>query len=66
MSEHMPIGLTVAEKLFGLILIIVGAIVAYSSINPPAGDIRHFSGIFVAVGVVIVVIGIFLFIAKAE
>ncbi|MBA7691702.1 hypothetical protein GH146_02180 [archaeon] len=66
MSADMPIGLTVAEKLFGLILIIIGAIVTSSSINPPAGDISHFSGIFVAVGVVIAVIGIFLFIAKAE
>ncbi len=66
MSEHMPIGLTVAEKLFGLILIIIGAIVTYSSINPPAGDISQFSGIFVAVGVVLAGVGIFLFIAKAE
>ena len=66
MSEHMPIGLTVTEKLFGLILTIVGAIVVYSSINPPAGDIRHFSGIFVVAGVVIAMIGIFLLIAKAE
>jgi len=66
MSADMPIGLTVAEKLFGLILIIIGAIVTYSSLNPPAGDIRHFSGIFVSAGVVIAVIGIFLFIAKAE
>jgi len=53
MSENMPIGLAVAEKLFGLILIIIGAIVTYSSINPPAGDISHFSGIFVVTGVVI-------------
>ena len=62
----MPIGLTVVEKIFGLILIIVGAIIAYSSINPPAGDISHFAGIFTGVGVVIVVIGIFLLITKSE
>ena len=66
MSAEMPIGLTVVEKLFGLILIIIGAIVAYSSINPPAGDISHFSGIFVAIGLVIAAIGIFIFIAKTE
>jgi hypothetical protein len=66
MSADMPIGLTVAEKLFGLILIIVGAIIAYSSINPPAGDISHFAGIFTTAGVVIAVIGIFLLITKAE
>ena len=62
----MPIGLTVVEKLFGVILIIVGAIVAYFSINPPAGDISHFAGIFTVAGVVIVIVGILLLLVKAE
>ena len=62
----MPIGLTVVEKVFGLILIIVGAIIAYSSINPPAGDISHFAGIFTVAGVVVVIVGVFLLITKAE
>ena len=66
MSVDMPIGLAVAEKLFGVILIIVGAIIAYLSVNHPAGDISHFAGIFVAVGIVIAVIGVFLLMAKAE
>ena len=66
MSEDTPIGLAVAEKIFGLILIIIGAIVAYYSMNPPAGDISHFSGIFTAAGLVIVAIGIFLLIVKTE
>ena len=66
MIEDVPIGLAVAEKLVGLILIIIGAIVAYYSINPPAGDTSHFSGVFVAAGLVIVAIGIFLVIAKTE
>ena len=62
----MPIGLTVVEKLFGVILIIVGAIVAYFSINPPAGDISHFAGIFTTAGVVIAIVGILLLLVKAE
>lgn len=66
MSEDVPIGLAVAEKLFGLILIIIGAIVAYYSINPPAGDISQFSGMFTAAGLVIAAVGIFLVIAKTE
>jgi len=66
MSEDVPIGLTVAEKIFGLIFIIIGAIVAFYSSNPPAGDISHFSGIFTATGLVIVAVGIFLVIAKTE
>jgi hypothetical protein len=66
MSTDMPIGLTVVEKTFGLILIIVGAIVAYFSINPPAGDISHFAGIFTTTGVVIAIAGALLLLIKAE
>ena len=66
MSEDVPVGLAVAEKLVGLMLIIIGAIVAFYSSNPPAGDISQFSGMFTAAGLVIVAIGIFLVIAKTE
>jgi hypothetical protein len=66
MSEDAPIGLAVAEKIFGLILIIIGAVVAFYSSNPPAGDVSHFSSIFTAAGLVIVAVGIFLVIAKTE
>ena len=66
-SEDMPMGLAVAEKLFGLILIIIGAIVVYaSSTNPPAGDISKFLGIFVIAGVVLLGTGIFLVLTKTE
>jgi len=34
--------------------------------NPPAGDISHFSGFFTAIGVVTVAIGLFLIITKTE
>ena len=66
MSEETPIQLTLAEKIIGLVLIIIGAIVITYSLNPPAGDISHFSGIFVVVGSVVVVTGIFLLIIKGE
>jgi len=66
MSEEMPLRLTIAEKLIGLILIIIGVIVTYYSLYPPAGDISHFSSIFVAVGLVVVASGLFLFIVKSE
>jgi VIT1/CCC1 family predicted Fe2+/Mn2+ transporter len=66
MSEDVPVGLTVAEKLVGLILIIIGAIVSFYSMNPPAGDISKFSGMFTAAGLVIAAIGIFLVITKTE
>ncbi len=66
MSEEVPIGLTVAEKIFGLALIIIGAIFAFYSINLQAGDVSHFSGIFTIIGLVILVVGIFLVVVKTE
>ena len=38
----------------------------FYSLNPPAGDISLFSSIFVAVGLVVVASGLFLFIVKSE
>ncbi|MEJ2242595.1 MAG: hypothetical protein P8Y18_10720 [Candidatus Bathyarchaeota archaeon] len=66
MSENLPTGLFVSEKLFGLVLIIVGAIVANSSLNPPPGDIRYFSGIFTFIGLIVLVVGLFLIVTKTE
>ena len=66
MSTEMPLSLAVTEKLFGLVLVIIGAFFSYTSLTPPSGDISHFSSIFVVLGVVIAVAGIFLLISKAE
>ena len=66
MSTEMPLGLTLVEKIFGLILIIIGAIFTNASLNPPAGDINHFSTIFVLSGLIIAGIGMFLLISKTE
>ena len=66
MSMEIPLGLTLVEKVFGLILIIIGAIFTNASLTPPAGDISHFSSIFVLSGLIIAGIGIFLLISKAE
>ena len=66
MSEDVPIRITIAEKIIGLVLIIIGAIVISYSLNPPPGDISHFSGIFVFIGALLVIIGIFLIVIKGE
>ena len=66
MSEDVPIGLMVAEKIFGLILIIIGAVVAYNSTNITTGDVSNFAGIFTVIGVVILAAGIFLVVVKTE
>jgi len=67
MSEEKPIGLAVAEKFFGLILILIGAVTAYTTYNNPPGDVvKPFSSIFIAGSFVLIAIGIFLVLARAE
>ncbi len=67
MSEEVPAGLLITEKIFGIILIIIGAFVTYiTATGPPTGDPGMFSSIFIVVGVVILGIGILLVIAKNE
>jgi hypothetical protein len=71
MSEA-PAGLTIAEKFFGLIAIIIGALTVYytyvSPPNPPPGvpSSVWFSSIFILAGFVLIAVGIFLTIAKVE
>jgi len=62
--SEAPIGLTIVEKLVGLLMITIGAITFYvtytnlsSAVNP---------AMFLAAGVVLIVLGIFLVLAKAE
>ncbi|UCC58090.1 MAG: hypothetical protein JSW14_06960 [Candidatus Bathyarchaeum sp.] len=67
MSEDMPTGLLVAEKLFGLILIIIGATVTYfTSTNPPAGDTGILSNLFIIAGITVLGIGVLLVLAKTK
>ena len=66
MSRNMPIGLAVIEKLLGLILIIIGALLAIQSTSGLPGDVKQFSGIFTALGVLVIGAGIFLIIIKTK
>jgi hypothetical protein len=67
MSEEVPTGLLVAEKLVGVTLIILGAVVTYlTAIDPPTGDSGTYSSIFIIVGVILLIIGILLLIAKTR
>jgi hypothetical protein len=70
MSEA-PVGLTIAEKFFGLIAIIIGALTAYYTYvsppeSPPAVPSGWLSSIFIAAGFVLIGIGVFLMLAKTE
>lgn len=66
-SEEAPAGLLIVEKLFGFILIIIGAVVTYfTSTSPPTGDAGTFSSLFIIPGIIVLGIGILLVLAKTE
>ena len=66
MSMNTPIGLKVFEKLLGLILIIIGAIVALNATTLLPSGISQFSGIFTFIGVVVLAVGALMLVTKAE
>lgn len=67
MSEEVGSGLTIAEKLAGLIALLIGAIIIYFTYaSPPSGYVRPFSGIFLVAGFVLLAVGIVLVLARAE
>ncbi|UCE43705.1 MAG: hypothetical protein JSV57_04960 [Candidatus Bathyarchaeota archaeon] len=71
MSET-PAGLGIAEKFFGLIVLIIGALtVYYTYLSPPdlppgVPSVGGFISIFIIAGFLLIAVGIFLMIAKAE
>jgi|YelNatPaOPRAMG01_1025707.scaffolds.fasta_scaffold73777_2 hypothetical protein len=65
MSEEGGFGVTAAEKFFGLILLIVGALATYFTLT--SSDVLSvYTGFFGFLGIVLLALGIFLIIAKAE
>ena len=65
MSEEAGFGLMVAEKFFGLILIIVGAVATYFTFTSTQA-LREFTGFFGFLGIIVLALGIFLIVAKVE
>ena len=67
MSEEKPIGLTIAEKFLGLLVILIGALTVNFTYNyPPEDIVTPFAGIFIAAGIALIAIGVFLILAKTE
>jgi len=65
MSEEGGFGITAAEKFFGLILIIVGALATHFTLT--SSDVLSvYTWFFGFLGIVLLALGIFLIIAKAE
>jgi len=65
MSEEGGLGLTVAEKFFGLILLIIGALATYYTFTS-THELGDFTGFFGFLGIILLVIGIILITAKTE
>ena len=61
----MPAGLTFMEKIFGLLLTIMGFIAVYYALQTQG--LEHFGlSFFVAFGLVLIALGIFMVLAKGE
>ncbi|MEM0357682.1 MAG: hypothetical protein QXL77_04830 [Candidatus Bathyarchaeia archaeon] len=65
MSEEGGFGITAAEKFFGFILIIVGALALYFTLTSTQA-LSIYSGLFGFLSFVVLAVGLFLIIAKVE
>ena len=64
-SEEGGFGLTAAEKFFGLLLLIIGALATYYTFTS-AQTLGGFTGLFGFLGIVLLLLGLALMIAKTE
>jgi hypothetical protein len=65
MSEEGVFGLSIAEKFFGLILLIIGGLATYYTFTS-SNALGAFTGFFGFLSIVLVALGLFLMIAKGE
>ena len=65
MSEEGGFGLVVAEKFFGFILIIIGALSTYYTFTSTQA-LRDYTGFFGFLSVIVLAVGVILMIAKVE
>jgi hypothetical protein len=65
MSEEVGFGLVVAEKFFGLMLIIIGALSTYYTFTSTQA-LRDYTGFFGVLSIIVLALGLILIIAKIE
>ncbi|MBS7633406.1 hypothetical protein KEJ15_07320 [Candidatus Bathyarchaeota archaeon] len=65
MSEEGSIGASMVEKFFGLILLVTGAVAMYYTLTS-ATVLKIFTGFFGVLSFILVLLGVFLIIAKTE
>jgi UPF0716 family protein affecting phage T7 exclusion len=64
-KEEAPVGVVFMEKLFGLLLITIGGVAFYSTYTN-IGSAGALPGLFLGGGILLMIVGILLFIAKSE
>ncbi|MEM2249485.1 MAG: hypothetical protein QXH40_06645 [Candidatus Bathyarchaeia archaeon] len=65
MSEEGGFGITAAEKFFGLILVIVGALATHFTLTS-SSTLGVYTWFFGFLAIILLALGVFLIIAKAE
>jgi preprotein translocase subunit SecY len=65
MSEEGSTGITIAEKFFGLLLVIIGALAMYFTFES-SQVLVAFTGFFAFLSIILLVLGILLITAKTE
>jgi hypothetical protein len=64
-EEEGGFGITLAEKFFGLLIMIIGAIATYYTFTS-FNDLGAYTGFFGFLSIVLLALGIFMLIAKIE
>ncbi len=62
-KEEESVGFTLAEKFFALLIILLGAILIYNTVTTPALTYPIF---FVAGGLALIILGVFMFFARTR
>ena len=65
MSEESALGISLAEKFFGFLILVVGIIVLYYTVAS-ANTLQAFTGFFGFLCLVLVIIGLILMTARTE
>ncbi len=65
MSEEGSFGENAAEKLFGVIILLIGIVSMYYTLTS-SSVLGTFTGVFAFLGLILIILGAFLLIAKVE
>ena len=65
MSEEGSFGISFVEKIFGLIILAVGGLASYFTLESST-ELKGFTGFFGVLSFILIVLGLFLVVSKTE